>query len=400
MQTLVRAKRVIDGTGAEPIEKGAILVSGNIIEEVNQQSELRAGDGIEILDAGNRTVIPGLIDCHAHLCPGYRIWTYDKYVPQEITKSVLRGVSNAERCVRSGVLTARDAGCAHTGIFQMRCAINSGQIRGPRLHAAGPPITTTGGHDWNQGREVDGPHEARSAARDLLGHWNADCLKFAVTSVFASYDLQMTPDELAAGVEEARKRSKRTLAHCGSSEGAIMCVKACVDSIEHGYLLDNAALSAMKEAGTFYVPTLYWSWVVATKGKEVGLSGTFPVEQVKETLDSHREAFQKAYRMGVNIATGTDLGFEEVERLPFGRLGDGLISEMKLMIEYGMTPLDAIKAATCMSARNLGIENSVGTLEKGKLADLVIVDGNPLEEVDDLRRVWRVMKEGQIVFGL
>jgi imidazolonepropionase-like amidohydrolase len=399
LDLLVKAGKVIDGTGAEPIEKGAILISGNTIKEIGRQSELNVESGTQILDAGDKTVIPGLMDCHAHFCGGYHIWTHEKYVAQEITKTILLGVYNASQCVQSGVLTIRDAGCGHTGIFQMRSAINSGQIRGPRLLVSGYPIAMTGGHGWDMAREVDGPDETRKAVRDML-RWGADCIKFMVTGGAATQyeemdQTQMTLSELTAGVEEAKKKGKRTFAHANYSNGALLCVEAGIDSIDHGNLLDNKALDAIKKGGAFYVPTLYAYVGMATRGKEAGFSD-WAVEKCKKILEAHKESFQRAYRMGVNIATGTDLGFEK-QASSYGKLGESLITEMEIMVKYGMTPMHAIKAATYMSARNLGIEKSVGTLEKGKLADLVIIDGDPLENISNLRRTWRVMKEGKIV---
>jgi imidazolonepropionase-like amidohydrolase len=209
-------------------------------------------------------------------------------------------------------------------------------------------------------------------------------------------DVQLTLDELAAGVEEAKKRHRLTLAHANNSEGAMLCVQAGVNSIDHGNILNKEALDAMKKAGSFYVPTMYCYVATATNGPKVGVP-EWEVEKSRQILDVHRESFQRAYRMGINIATGTDLG-PEARGGPVAVLGEGLIAEMELMAEYGMTPADTIKAATCVSARNLGIDQSTGTLQEGKLADLVIIDGDPLDDIGNLRRVWRVMKEGRIVY--
>jgi imidazolonepropionase-like amidohydrolase len=147
----------------------------------------------------------------------------------------------------------------------------------------------------------------------------------------------------------------------------------------------------MKRAGSFYVPTLLCYWEIATKGKELGARED-NIRKARAIIDSHREAFQRAYRMGINIATGTDRVWGKIF------VGESLISEMELMVKYGMAPMDAIKAATYTSACNLGIEKFAGTLERGKLADLVIVEGDPLENMSNLRRVYRVMKEGKIVY--
>jgi imidazolonepropionase-like amidohydrolase len=395
VNVLINAGKVVKGTGVDPIEKGAILISDNKIAEVGQQGDIKAENGTEILDARDKTVVPGLIDCHVHLCHTYQTWTHSKYMAQEITSSVLLGVSNAEQCIKSGVLTVRDLGCGHTGIFQLRSAINSGQIVGPRLLVCGQPIAMTGGHWWQMSQEADGPSEVRKAVRDQL-RWGADCIKFMVTGgAGLQYEeiteVQLNLDELTAGVEEAKKKNKPVCAHVGNPEGALVCVEAGVDSIEHGTILGEKALDAMKRAGSFYVPTLLCYWEIATKGKELGARED-NIRKARAIIDSHREAFQRAYRMGINIATGTDRVWGKIF------VGESLISEMELMVKYGMAPMDAIKAATYTSACNLGIEKFAGTLERGKLADLVIVEGDPLENMSNLRRVYRVMKEGKIVY--
>jgi imidazolonepropionase-like amidohydrolase len=225
-------------------------------------------------------------------------------------------------------------------------------------------------------------------------------LKFMVTGGAGTPHMEltqvlMTANELAAAVGEARTRGKRTLAHATNPQGVLQCVEAGVDSIDHGNVLDNAALDAMKKAGSFYTPTIYVYYALATTGAKAGGS-EWAVQKAKGIVDSHKDAFQKAYRMGINIATGTDLGSVSTDRV--GLLGEGLFSEIELMVKYGMAPMDAIKSATHTSARNLGVEKVVGTLQKDKLADLVIIDGNPLEDISHIRRVWRVMKEGQIVY--
>jgi imidazolonepropionase-like amidohydrolase len=400
MDILIKNGKVIEGSGKEPIEKGYVLVSGQKIMEVGQQGEVKVGAGTQVLDATGKTVIPGLIDCHAHTVSGYHVWTYDKYVPREVTKSILRGIKNAERCVKAGVLTVRDAGCGHVGIFELRSALNSGYILGPRLLAAGQPISATGGHGWDMALQADGPYGVRTAVRSLV-RWGADCIKFMVTGGAASQyeemtQVQMSSDELAAGVDEARKKGKRTLAHVCNSEGALMCVEAGIDSIDHGNMLDNRALAAMKKAGSFYVPTVNVYFALANVNPQPGSIFTeWLIRKSKGIVDAHKESFQRAYKMGLDIATGTDFE-EELSSLLDG--GDPLIAEMELMVKYGMTPLDAIKAATYTSARNLGIEENVGTLQSGRLADIVILDGDPLDDISNLRRVWRVMKEGSLVY--
>jgi imidazolonepropionase-like amidohydrolase len=394
MDILIKAAKIVDGTSAEPVEKGAILISGSTILKVGRQSELKVKRRTEVLDVGNKTVIPGLMDCHVHFCGDYHKWIHRKFLHQQITKSVLLGVNNAKGCIEAGVLTVRDAGCGHLGIFQMRDSINSGQILGPRLLVSGRPIAMTGGHCWPFSCEADGPYEVCRAVREQL-RWGVDSIKFMATGGGDEYEemseVQMNLNELAAGVKEAKKKKKRTLAHADNPEGALNCVKAGVNSIEHGLVLNNKVLNAVKNEGSFYVPTAYTHWLTATKGKEIGAT-EWDIRKCKEILGSHREAIQKAYRMGINIATGTDYGYANRP------LGSSIVSEIEFLVNYGMSPMDAIKAATYVSACNLGIEKSVGTIQRGKIADILVIDGNPLDNISNLRRVSLVMKEGLIVY--
>jgi imidazolonepropionase-like amidohydrolase len=395
MNLLINAGKIIKGTGEAPIIQGAILINDNKIVEVGQQGEVRIKNGTKVLDFSDMTVVPGLIDCHVHLCHTFKTLTHSKYIAEEITKSVILGVTNAQQCLKSGVLTVRDLGCGHTGIFQIRSALNSGQIIGPRLFVCGQPIAISGGHWWQISREADSPNEIRKAVREQL-RWGADCIKFMVTGGAGFQyeeltDLQMNLNELIAGVEEAKKRNKRLCAHATNPTGVINCVEAGVDSIEHGTILNENALEEMKNTDSFYVPTLFCYWEIAKNGRKLGARED-NILKAREIIDSHREAFQSAYRMGINIATGTDRVWGNFF------VGDSLISEMELMEKYGMAPMDILKAATYTSACNLGIENIVGTLEKGKLADLVIINGDPLKKICNLRRVSYVFKEGRNVY--
>jgi imidazolonepropionase-like amidohydrolase len=393
MKILLKVGRIIDGTGTEPIEKGAILIHDSKILNIGRQGEVK-DNGAKTLDLGDKTVVPGLMDCHVHICQGYKKWTHRKHVPQEITRTLLNGIYNAKSCIEAGVLTVRDAGCGHSGIFQFRDDISSGKILGPRILASGHPIAMTGGHAWEMSLEVDGIDETRKAVRDQL-RWGADCIKFMCTGGSATKyeeitEYQLNLNEVTAGVEEAKKKSKQTLAHVGNPEGALICAEAGVDSVDHGTILDSQSLNAIKNAGCFLVPTLIAYQGIATRGEEWGMA-EHNIRKARGILDSHRTSFQKAYEMGVPISTGTDLGSY------MRPLGDSLIDEMELLVKYGMPVMDAIRSATLVSAQNLGIEQSVGTLEGGKLADLVVVDNNPLEDVNNLRRVCLVMKGGQIV---
>jgi imidazolonepropionase-like amidohydrolase len=395
MEILIKAGKIIDGTGDEPIEQGCILIEDNIISQIGGEGDITLEGSPLILDVREKTVIPGLIDCHAHLCSGFNNFVNELFLQQEIADSVLLGVYNAGRCIKAGITTVRDAGCGHRGIFQIKEAVDSGKILGPRVLPCGTSIAITGGHGWQTNIQADGPTQVRKAVRSQL-RWGAEAIKFLVTGGSTTRyekitDVQFNLDELSAGVEEAKKRDKRTCAHVCNPEGALISVKAGIDSIDHGTIMNDKALNAMKNAGSFLVPTMIAYWEIGHLGEKLGFS-EWNIRKAKEVIDYHREVFIKTHEMGVNIAMGTDSGNK---RRP---LGDSMNSELELAVKYGMEPIEAIKAATLMSARNLGIEKATGTLKKGKLADILITDGDPTRDISELRHVSTVLKEGKILY--
>ncbi len=372
---LLRNATVFDGTGTGPEAGLDLLVTGERVAAVGRGIEAPAG--AETIDLGGRTVMPGLIDCHVHLMftgnPGDVA-----RMPSAPAAAVARDTAeNARRTLEAGVTSVRDLGSMHSASIQLREAIERGRAPGPRIRAAGQAITMTGGHGHFMGREVTGADDARRAVREQLKA-GADAIKLVATGGVMTprgdpRSAQLTEEEICAAVEEAHKAFVRVAAHAQANAGIKNAVRGGVDSIEHGIYLDDEVVGEMKERGTFLVPTLIAPASISRHGIAAG-APAYMVEKADRVLEAHRESFRLAYRWGVRIAMGTDAG------TPFNHHGANA-EEIALMVECGMSPGDALVAATHDAAELLGILDTTGTVEEGKLADLLVVEGDPLADV-------------------
>jgi len=400
MVTVIRGGRVFVGTNAEPIADGVVAVEQGKITYAGPSSGFVQPKGeVNLIDAGGRTVLPGLVDLHVHMIIHYKR-PVEHHLERAIGATLMNGVANCDRALRSGITTVRDCGAGHLGIFALRDSINSGEVKGPRIFAAGKAICMTGGSSWEAlCREADGPDECRKAAREQLRRPGtifvsadgADHLKVMATDQgYSRTRVQMTVEEMAAVAEEAHKMERRVAAHVGGAAGAMNCVKAGIDSIEHGNVLDEASIEAMRKAGTSYVPTLAVYWEPAVRGTAGGFT-QHEVGYCKIYYGPHKRSFEMALEAGIRIGAGTDSG--SLTHV----LGKSLHQELQLLVEYGMTPASALRAATSVAAEILGQESRLGSLEVGKLADVLIVDGNPLADIGDIRNTWLVMRDGQVV---
>jgi imidazolonepropionase-like amidohydrolase len=290
--------------------------------------------------------------------------------------------------LRSGVTTIRDFGLAGTTGLAAKRAINEGVMPGPRLLPAGSPICITGGHAHHWGaREADGPDEVRRAVREQL-KLGADCIKLMASGGLGAYPdedpgiPELTPDELRAGIEEAKKFHKRTAAHAYSNVAIKNAVAAGIDSIEHGAFMDEEAIAMMRERGAAHVPTITGLVHIPYQYKSIGRDDMYELI-MDRFIRPLQTSIRMSYEAGLRVGTGSDTAGEIVEELE-------LIQE-----STGMSNLDAIRAATRVSAEIAAIESIAGTIEPGKRADLVVVDGRPLERLGDLRRPRWVFRDGQ-----
>lgn len=401
---LLTDARLIDGTGAEPRDGAAVLVEGEQIREVLPRWSGPAPRGALHLDCRGRTLMPGLIDAHAHVTAVEAdiLEQRRRLAPSLIA---LRAARVLEEALAQGFTTLRDAGGADWGF---REAVSRGVIAGPRLLVSGAPLTQTGGHgDFRLRAErvpadpclgmrtviADGVDGVRRAAREELRQ-SADQLKVvAGGGVLSPGDpleaSQYSAAELRAAVEEAQAAGTYVAAHVYSPAGILAALAAGVRSIEHGNLLDEAAASAVKAAGAFLVPTLATYELLWRHHREVGLTGE-RLAKLARAREGGLRAVELARRIGCRIASGSDL---------LGPFQSRRALELELKAEV-MSPMEALCSATRVNAELLGLGDRLGTVEPGKWADLLVVDGDPLREIGCLQqyreRLVLIMKAGAI----
>lgn len=388
MPTAYRAARVSGGTSERVVEDVAVVVDGGRISSVEPAGDLPPNT--ETVDLGDVTLLPGLIDAHVHLVWSASAEPHELVARESRALTVLRCARNAALHLEAGVTTVRDVGATDGLSVDIARAVELGVLPGPRVVAAGRAIAMTGGHGWFLGREADGPDAVRRAVREELKS-GATCIKLMASGGIYGHaeepgSPQLTVEEMRAGVEEAHKARRKVAAHAYSVEAMQNALDAGVDSIEHGSFVDEETAGRMWERGVYLVPTMSVYAAMSDRGPELG-SPDYIVRKTAEVLDASREAFRLALAKDVPIAAGTDCGAP-------GHPHSTLPEELRLMVEAGATPMQALRFATSAAAELLGIGDEAGTLEPGKAADLVAVAGNPLEDIEALREVRLVVRRG------
>jgi len=387
-----RAARVIDGISKRPLQNGTVLIDQGRIVSVEPNGHAITTD---VVDLGDATLLPGLIDAHVHL-----VWSAGRephaLVDQESRYlTLLRCVENCRLHLRAGVTTVRDAGSTDAMAIPVARAIELGVAQGPRVLAAGRVVAMTGGHAHVLGREADGVEGVRHAVRSEM-KGGAHLVKLMASGGIYGHgeevgSPQYSVEEMRAGVEEAHKAGRKVAAHAYSPKAIANALDAGVDSIEHASFLDEACAIRMKETGTFMVPTLSTYEAMYTCGQKMDLPD-YIMRKTGDVMLASRAAFGLALKTDVRIATGTDAG---APGHPHGSLSE----ELRLMVEYGATALDAIRFATGNAAELLGLAHEIGTLEPGKRADLLAVSGDPLQDIRVLKNVLLVVRDGAIVWN-
>jgi imidazolonepropionase-like amidohydrolase len=404
--TVIKAARLFDGAGGRMVSPGLVVVTGNRITAVGGGAAIPAG--AETIDLGDATLLPGLMDAHTHLTfpfsMDYRQLELDP-LKKTVAERTLEAAEVAARTLMAGFTTVRDLGASDYIDVGMRNGIESGKVPGPRMMVAVHSLGATGGHcdptagfaPLIFGREsgitdgvINSADQAREAVRFNIKH-GADVIKVCATggvlSLTDDVDTpQLTQAELDAVVEEAHALRRKTAAHAHGASGAKRAIRAGIDSIEHGSFLDDEALDMMKARGTYLVPTL-----MAAQGLRERLTDGYLPAAVQKKARLAMEALdgtvRKAIAKGVKIAVGTDAGV-----YPHGRNAE----ELHFLVELGMKPLEALKAGTAAAADLLGVADRLGTLEAGKLADIIACPGNPEQNIRQIEKVQFVMKDGVV----
>lgn len=403
-RTIIRAGHLIDGVSRTARDHVSIIVDGGrIVDVVPGAAEPAAGD--ELIDLSDQTVLPGLMDMHVHLTYQFTPKSYLEEFTLNPSDAAIRAVSNARLTLLAGFTTVRNVGDDGMATVSLKRAIAAGRVVGPRIVTAGKSIATTGGHaDPTSGycdalmgdpgpRDgvINGPDEARKAVRQRYKE-GADMIKITATGGVLSMansadNAQFTDEELEAIVETAKDYGFTVAAHAHGAEGMLRAVRAGVNSIEHGSYMTDEIMSLMKKKGTYYVPTLFAGETVVAMAKQKDALPDQIRPKAERVGAQIRGTFERAIKAGVPVAMGTDSGVS--------KHGENA-HEFELMVEYGMPAMDAIKSGTIAGAKLLRMEKDLGTIEKGKFADLIAVAGDPLQNIAALKNVRFVMKEGVV----
>lgn len=392
MKTLYKGFTLINGTGETPVKNSYFVVEDKKITKVGY-GESPSSDDMEVVDLSGKTAMPGLINSHVHITMepvGDPVSIMEK---ESAAKTTLRGVANLKKHLYSGTTFFRDLGAPKGIDFDLRDAVNEGLVEGPQFLTAGKCVTMTGGHGWFIGREADGVDETRKAAREQL-RAGSDVVKIMATGGVMTKGVepgspQLTMEEMKSAVDEAHKAGKKTASHAQGTEGIKNAILAGIDSIEHGIFLDDEVIQLMVDRGVYLVPTLVAPYFIVENGVEAGIP-KYAVDKSEYVMKFHMDSFTKAYKAGVKIAMGTDAG------TPFN-LHDAAPHELKLMVQCGMTPMESLVASTKSSADLLGILENYGTLEEGKFADFLVLNENPVDNLDTLFDINSVYKLGNKV---
>lgn len=396
---LITADAMIDVIDGKRIERPAILVRDGRISAIGIQGQIAAPEGGEVVNLSGQTLMPGLMDMHVHLSGDAEAPFYAG-LGQSTARQTVVAVKNARRTLMAGFTTVRNVGADNYTVIGVRDGINDGDIEGPRIYAAGHSVGITGGHcdnnflppemQFTSGGAVDGPWAVRAKVRENI-KYGANAIKVCATGgVFSKGTKvgvqQMSMEELKAAVEEAHLRGLTIAAHAHGTDGIKAAIVAGVDSVEHASFADDEAINLAKKYGTYFSMDIYNTEYTLAYGEANGV----PEENInkeKQVSAAQRDSFRRAVEAGVKMVFGSDAAI-----YPHGDNA----KQLSRMVQFGMTPLQALQAATVNAATLLKIENDLGVIREGYVADIIAVPGNPLQDVSVTEDVSFVMKDGKI----
>jgi imidazolonepropionase-like amidohydrolase len=396
----IRAGKLVDVVAGKVLNDQTILVSNDRISAVGPTGSVTVPAGARTIDLSGATVLPGLVDAHVHLTGDPNLHGYRSLGVSDI-RAALYGAHAAKTTLDAGFTTVRNVGASGFGDVALRDAINEGELEGPRMRVSGYAIGIKGGHcdnnllpadfHYTENGVADGPWQARAKVREMA-KYGADTIKVCASGgVLSKGDeagaQQLTLEEMKAIVEEAHKLGRRVAAHAHGASSIRDAILAGVDSVEHASLIDDEGIRLAREKGTYIVMDIYNDDFILQEGARAGM---LPESLEKEKIvgQLQRDNFRKAFRAGVKMAFGTDAGV-----YPHGDNA----RQFYYMVKYGMTPMQAIQAATINGADLLGWKDRIGSVTPGKYADLIAVGGDPLADPAELTRVKFVMKGGAVV---
>jgi imidazolonepropionase-like amidohydrolase len=399
-KTIIHAGHMLDMKTGKMLDNVTVSIEGDKVTGISsgQKSPAESQAGARVINLPNATLLPGLIDVHTHLTfdPNFGYQELGVSIPKE----ALIGAKNARITLEAGFTTVRNVGASGYTDIALRDAINEGMVPGPRIMASGPALSITGGHcdqnllpyEWHAKSDgaADGVEGVQHKVREII-KYGADVIKVCATGgVLSKGDdpraSQYTLEEMKAIVADAHRLGRKVAAHAHGAQGIAWAAEAGVDSIEHGSYIDDAAIKVMKERGTYLVPTMYLADWMRENAAKIGLPAMY-AEKMKSVTAASRQNLKHAFESGVKVAFGTDAAV-----YPHGLNAH----EFAVYVQQGMTPIQAIQTATVNAADLLGWSDRIGTLEQGKFADIVAVNGDPLKDVTLLQSPVFVMKGGTV----
>ena len=398
-RTIIRAGKMLDVKSGKLADNQEIVIERDRIVSIGADGTAKAGPEDKVIELPNATILPGLIDAHTHITENPR-FGYES-LGVSVPRQALTGAHNAKITLDAGFTTIRNVGADGYSDVALRDAINAGDVPGPRMLVSGPPLGITGGHcddnllayEYHHSAEgvADGVEQVQHKVRETI-KYGADLIKICATGgVLSKGDdpnaSQYTLEEMKAIVADAHRLGRKVAAHAHGAQGVIWASEAGVDSVEHGHLMNDAAIATLKKNGTYLVPTVYLMDWHREHAAEVNMPAMYK-SKMELVSQLGKANIRKAIQAGVKIGLGTDAAV-----YPHGMNAH----ELAVYVELGMTPLQAIQSATINDADLLGWSDNVGTIEAGKWADVIAVDGNPLQDVTTLQHVKFVMKGGEVV---